>query len=156
MNFISVSGMETTMYIFILIACANYYKRRKAVPFAVFLGLILWGRPDGIAFIVALAADYIIAQYLSKQNKEIKLFSKNELTKIGIIAGTIIIIYFGLNLILSGSLLPNTYNAKLAYYDPEFRSRIDFLKYEVWAYFTSGAYGIIAVGFFFSVFKMLL
>jgi hypothetical protein len=57
MNFISVSGMETTMYIFILIACANHYKRRKAVPFAVFLGLILWGRPDGDACFCEHEAD---------------------------------------------------------------------------------------------------
>lgn len=155
LNFIAVSGMETTMFVFILIGCVYFYKQRKAIPFAIFLGLILWGRPDGLVFIAALAVDYIFAKSFSMQNKNLKLFSKNEFLKIGIIAGGIIAVYFGLNLFLSGSLLPNTFNAKLAYYDPEFRSRISFLRYEVWEYFTNGAYGIMAVGFFFSVIKML-
>jgi tetratricopeptide (TPR) repeat protein len=155
LNFISVSGMETTMFIFILIAAVYFYKKRKATLFAVFLGLVLWGRPDGVAFIAAIAIDYLYALWISKTNKNIKLFTKNELKKIGIISGGIIIIYFIFNLILSGSILPNTYNAKLTYYTPEFRSRADFLKFEVWNYFTSGAYGFLAVGFFISVIRLL-
>jgi tetratricopeptide (TPR) repeat protein len=153
--FISDSGMETTMYILILIACIYFYKERKAVPFAVCLGLILWGRPDGVVFIGALAVDYFVINQFSKKNKELKLFSKKDFTKILIIAGSLIVLYFTFNMILSGSLLPNTYNAKLTYYSPEFRSRTDFLKFEVWDYFTRGAYGIVMVGFIFSVFKLL-
>ena len=60
-----------------------------------------------------------------------------------------------MNLMLSGSLLPNTYNAKLTYYTPEFRSRADFLRAEVWEYFTSGAYGLVMVGFIFAVLLFL-
>ncbi|MCE1164079.1 MAG: hypothetical protein LWX07_01605 [Bacteroidetes bacterium] len=155
MSFISVSGMETTMFIFIILAAAYFYKKRCAIPFAVFFGLILWGRPDGVTFMGAIAVDYFFAHLFSKNNKEIKLFSKNDFVKIGIIAGAIIVVYFAMNLMLSGSLLPNTYSAKLTYYAPEFKSRSDFLKYEVWDYFTSGAYGLLAVGFIFSVLKML-
>ena len=156
MNFISVSGMETTMFIFIILACSYYYKKRNVVPFAVFLGLVLWGRPDGIAFIGALAVDYLISVYFSKSDKTIKLFTKKDLIKIGMISGVIIIVYFAMNLMLSGSLLPNTYNAKLTYYSPEFKSRGDFFKFEVWNYFTKGAYEIIIVGFFVSVAKTIL
>jgi len=155
MAFISDSGMETTMYIFILIACIYFYKERKAVPFAVFLGLILWGRPDGVVFIGALAVDYFVINQFSNNNKELKLFSKKDFTKVLIIAGSLIVLYFAFNLVLSGSLLPNTYNAKLTYYSPEFRSRADFFKFEVWDYFTRGTYGIVMVGFIFSVFKLL-
>ena len=155
-NFISVSGMETTLYIFILIACVYFYKKRKPIPFAVLLGLILWGRPDGVVFIVALILDYMLVVQFSKNDKALILFSKNDLIKIGIISGSIIILYFTFNLVLSGSLLPNTYNAKLMYYSPEFRSRGDFFKYEVWEYFTRGAYGIIMIGFIFSTIKMIL
>lgn len=151
LNFISVSGMETTMYFFILIACAYFYRRRSAIPFAVFLGLVLWGRPDGIMFIGALAVDYVLVRQFSKPDKSIKLFSKQDFIKIGIIAGVIIALYFGMNLILSGSLLPNTYAAKLEYYKPEFRSRELFLKNEVWNYFTAGAYGIVMLGFVLSL-----
>jgi tetratricopeptide (TPR) repeat protein len=156
MNFISVSGMETTMYIFFLIMCAYYYKKRNAVPFAIFLGLILWGRPDGVAFIGAVALDYILVSSFSKKDKSLVLFTKNDLIKIGAVFGGIIVLYFIMNFMLSGSLLPNTYNAKLTYYSPEFRSRGDFFKFEVWDYFTAGAYGLIMAGFLLGSLKMLI
>lgn len=149
-NFISVSGMETTMFILILIAAAYFYKKRNPVLFGIFLGLIIWTRPDGVAFIAALLFDYIIAVYLSKNDRKVILFTKQELIKIGIIAGIIAAVYFAMNLAISGSLLPNTYNAKLTYYTPEFRSRSEFLKNEVWDYFTSGSYSILIIGFFLS------
>lgn len=156
MNFISVSGMETTMYIFFLVMCAYFYKKRSAVPFAIFLGLILWGRPDGVAFIGALALDYILVNSFAKKDKSLVLFSKSDLVKIGSVFGGIIILYFIMNLVLSGSLLPNTYNAKLTYYSPEFRSRGDFFKLEVWDYFMAGAYGLVMAGFLFGSVKMIL
>jgi len=151
MNFISISGMETTMFIFILIACTFFYRKRNAVWFAIFTGLIIWTRPDGVAFYAALIVDYIYLLYLSRTNKNLILFSKKDYQRIAVIFFVMLALYFIMNLMLSGSLLPNTYKAKLTYYSPEFRSRWDFLKYEVWDYFTSGAYGIIMVGFIFSV-----
>ena len=152
MNFISVSGMETTMFIFIIIGAAYFYRQRKVVPFAVFLGLIMWGRPDGLTFIGALALDYLLARYFAKTDKSITLFNKNELIKIGIISGAILILYFIMNLVLSGSIMPNTYTAKIMYYSA--KSKEFFLKVEVWQYFTAGPYGIIMAGFIFSVLKM--
>ncbi|MBX7044635.1 MAG: hypothetical protein K1X86_02260 [Ignavibacteria bacterium] len=155
MNFIADSGMETTMFIFLLIAAVYAYKKRQAAATAVFAGLILWTRPDGTAFLGALVFDYLWCVYLAKKDKSIKLFSKTELFKIaGIFAG-IIIIYFGMNLKLSGSILPNTFNAKLTYYAPEFRSRSVFLKGEVWDYFTAGAYGIVMFGFLVAALKLI-
>lgn len=148
MNFVSVSGMETTMFIFILVAAAYFYRKKKAVPFGIFLSLIMWTRPDGVAFIGALAVDYMLQKYLSKSDTTLKLFSKQDFVKISIIASLFLVLYFLMNLSLSGSLLPNTYNAKLTYYAPEFRSRAEFLKFEVWDYFTKGSYGIIMIGFF--------
>lgn len=148
MNFVSVSGMETTMFIFILIATAYFYRQKKVIPFGIFLSLIMWTRPDGVAFIGALAVDYMLQNHLSKSDTTIKLFTKQDFIKIGVIASIFLALYFIMNLSLSGSLLPNTYNAKLTYYAPEFRSRTEFLKYEVWDYFTKGSYGIIMIGFF--------
>lgn len=152
MNFISVSGMETTMFILILIAAAYYYKKRNPVMTGIFIGLIIWTRPDGVAFIAALVFDYILSVYLSGKDKKIILFSKKDLTKIVSIAGIIVVIYFVLNLALSGSVFPNTYNAKLTYYTPEFRSRSEFFKNEVWGYFTTGSYSVLIAGFFLSLF----
>ena len=148
MNFISVSGMETTMFIFILIATVYFYRQKKVVPFGIFLSLILWARPDGLAFIGAIVVDIFIQNYFAKTDPGIKLFSKNDFMKIGIIVAVFFALYVLMNYTLSGSLLPNTYNAKLTYYAPEFRSRADFLKGEVWNYFTSGSYGIVMTGFF--------
>ncbi len=155
MSFIAVSGMETTMYVFFLIACAYYYRKRQAVPFAIFLGLILWGRPDGVAFIGALVVDYLVVRYFAKSDTGLHLFDKNQFIKIAAIFGGIILLYFAMNFALSGSPLPNTYNAKLTYYSPEFRSRGDFLKFEVWDYFTAGVYAIMMGGFIFSIFKLI-
>lgn len=150
MNFVAVSGMETTLFIGLLIAACYYYKKRNAIGLGIILGLIMWTRPDGIAFFAALILDYLYKSYLSKTDKRIVLFEKKELYKIAGIFGVFVMFYFLMNLSLSGSLLPNTYNAKLTYYSPEFRSRTDFLKFEVWQYFTTGAYGIMMAGFIIS------
>jgi arabinofuranosyltransferase len=155
MNFIADSGMETTMYIFFLIAGFYFYKQRKAIPFAILFALTFWTRPDAVAFYGAIIVDYVLVSYFAKSDKSLKLFSKNDLMKIGVIAGGILVLYFIMNLVLSGSLLPNTYNAKLTYYSPEFRSRGEFFNLEVWDYFTSGAYGIMMIGFLFSTLKLV-
>ncbi|MBS1493281.1 MAG: hypothetical protein JST55_07215 [Bacteroidetes bacterium] len=156
MNFIADSGMETTLFIFLIILTAYSYKKRQAVATAVFAALLLWTRPDSTAFLGALVLDYLWCVYLSKKDKNIQLFTKQELMKMGGIFAVIVLAYFGMNLKLSGSILPNTYNAKLTYYSPEFRSRSEFLKGEVWDYFTSGAYGIMMFGFIISVLKLVV
>lgn len=151
MNFIADSGMETTMYIFFLIAGFYFYKQRKAIPFAILLALTFWTRPDAVAFYGAIIIDYIIVSYFAKTDKSLQLFTKNDLMKIAGVAGGILILYFIMNLVLSGSLLPNTYNAKLD--APMMRTRDYFLSEEVWGYYTTGAYGIIMIGFLFSTLK---
>lgn len=155
MNFISVSGMETIMYIFFLIGAYYFYQRRKAVHLGIFLGLILWGRPDGLVFILALTVDYIILIYIKKKsaksNAEVSLFSKKELYQVSGILLIMAAAYVSMNLWLSGTLLPNTYGAKIGFYSPEFRSRQDFLKEEVWDYFSDSAYALFVAPMIFSV-----
>ncbi|NOS85560.1 MAG: hypothetical protein HOP31_10505 [Ignavibacteria bacterium] len=157
-NFISVSGMETTLYIFLLVACYYYYRKMNAIGFAVTLGLTFWTRPDALAFIAAIAVDYFFRVYLRnrapKENTDILLFEKKDLYRIAGIFGVIMAVYFAMNFVIAGSLLPNTYSAKLAYYSAEFRSRSDFLKVEVWQYFTESAYMLIFIPFVFGVIKL--
>lgn len=153
MNFIAVSGMETTMFILILVLCAYFYKVRKAIPFAVMLGLIMWTRPDGVAFIGAVIADYLLIKLFTRNEINLNFFSPAEMKKILLIFAGLTGLYFIMNYSLSGSILPNTYDAKLTYYSPEFRSRSDFLKFEVWDYFTKGSYYILMIGFLFSLLK---
>jgi thioredoxin-like negative regulator of GroEL len=159
LNFISVTGMETTLYIFLLVACYYYYRKLNAVGFAVTLGLTFWARPDALAFIAAIVIDYMFRLYLRqrspKNNPDLELFEKKDLYKIAAIFGLIVGAYFVMNLVISGSLLPNTYGAKVRYYSAEFRSRSDFLKVEVWEYFTESAYLLIFIPFVFAVYKLL-
>jgi arabinofuranosyltransferase len=160
MNFIAVSGMETTMYIFLLIICFYYYRRRKPVLFGFTLGLVFWGRPDAVAFICAVAIDYLIFLYMKKkspkENVDTAAFTKYELIKAISVFLIILAAYFAMNLHLAGSLMPNTYDAKLTYYSPEFRSRADFLKFEVWQYFTDSSYLLLIIPFFIAVIRILL
>ncbi|RPI13101.1 MAG: hypothetical protein EHM58_19120 [Ignavibacteriae bacterium] len=159
MNFIAVSGMETTLFIFLLIICFYYYRKRNAVMFAVTVGFAFWARPDSAAFIGAIILDYIVFLYFKKNNPKeyngLPEFSRPDLIKIGIITGVIFAAYFGMNLLLSGSLLPNTFDAKLTYYSPQFRSRAEFLRDEVWGYFTESSYILIIVPFFAAVIKII-
>lgn len=155
MNFIADSGMETTLFIFILILSAYLYRKRKAVPLAISLGLIMWTRPDGIVFIIALVIDYLLVRHYSKDQYELKLFSDSDLKKMGLIFVIFTALYFALNYALSGSILPNTYTAKMIYYSPDLRSRWDFLKNEVWLYFKYGSYYLVMWGFLFSVLKLI-
>lgn len=158
LNLITVTGMETTMYIFLLVACYYYYRKMNAVGFAVTLGLTFWTRPDALAFIAAIVIDYFFRVYLKsrspKENTEVNLFEKKDLYKIAGIFGFIMAAYFIMNFLISGSLLPNTYGAKIAYYSAEFRSRAEFLKVEVWDYFTESAYILIFIPFVFGVVKL--
>jgi hypothetical protein len=154
-NLISASGMETTLYIFLLISCLYYYRKSNPVGFSVTLGLIIWTRPDAVAFIAAILIDYTYRYYLKlkfpKENEQLPLFGKKDIFKIAVIAGLIIIAYFAMNLIISGSLFPNTYGAKLKYYSPDFKNRTEFLKLEVWQYFTESAYLLIFIPFIIAV-----
>ncbi|MEO8512091.1 MAG: glycosyltransferase family 39 protein [Ignavibacteria bacterium] len=155
LNLISVTGMETTLYISLLAACYYYYRKLNAIGFAVTLGLTFWTRPDALAFIAAIVIDYLFRVYLRqknpKENSDIALFDRKDLYKIAGVFGLIIGAYFIMNLMISGSLLPNTYGAKVKYYSAEFRSRADFLKIEVWDYFTESAYLLIFIPFVFGV-----
>lgn len=158
MNFISVTGMETTLFILLLIAAFYYYRKRNSVLTGLMLGLLFWTRPDAVAFIGAITADYILFLYFRKKSpkeNETEPFTKKDLIKAGAVFGILLAAYFAMNLSLSGSLLPNTYEAKLTYYTPEFRSRTDFLKNEVWGYFTESSYVLFIVPFIIGVLKIL-
>lgn len=153
--FISLSGMETTMFIFILVLASFFYKKRMALPLGTMLGLLLWTRPDGVAFIGAIIIDYALIRTYSKNQLDLQLFTGKDFRKIILSFALVAGLYIVLNYVLSGSFLPNTYNAKLTYYSPEFRSRWDFLQYEVWEYFKTGAYYVLMIGFLYSVGKLI-
>jgi len=155
MNYFADSGMETTCYIFLLILAYYFYIKRKPVLFGLILGLTIWARPDAIAFMAAIAIDYLvlflISRKTSKENVSPPLFTRSQVIRFAAAFGIILLAYFVMNMALSGSLLPNTYSAKTVYYTPELRSRTDFLKFEVWGYFTSSSYTMLIVPFIIGV-----
>ena len=145
-NFIALSGMETTMFIFLLLLGVYFYKTLNPVLLGITLGLIFWSRPDGIAFIAAIAADYIIQKWIVKENEKRPLFSSNEIIKITGIFLIFLFSYFAMNLYLSGTILSNTYGAKVAFYT-DTDVRITFLKVYIWDFFTEGSFVFLLPGF---------
>jgi tetratricopeptide (TPR) repeat protein len=151
LNLIAVSGMETTMFIALVVISLYNYKKKNQIALGISLGLLLWCRPDGLVLWIAILADYFLAMQLEnskKSRKEVRISAKELITPFSIAAG-IAICYFLFNYILSGSLLPNTYGAKLAIY--EGKSRAGFLKSDVVGYFTAPEFVMYIGPFLFSV-----
>ena len=143
--------METTMFIALVVISLYNYKKKNQIVLGISLGLLLWCRPDGLVLWIAILADYFIAMQLEnskKSRKEVRISAKELITPFSIAAG-IAICYFLFNYILSGSLLPNTYGAKLAIY--EGKSRAGFLKSDVVGYFTAPEFVMYIVPFLLSV-----
>lgn len=147
-NFISLSGMETTLFIFMMILGAYLYKTGKIIPLGIVLGLILWTRPDGIAFIAAVVADLIYNRFIVKDRSENFSYTSKELFTSAALFIILTGLYFGMNLYLSGTILPNTYRAKV-YTNTDLDQRLLFLK-NVWLYFTVDTYKILMAGFIIS------
>ncbi|HMQ68079.1 MAG TPA: hypothetical protein PKA90_03695 [Ignavibacteria bacterium] len=147
--FISLSGMETTLFIFMLILGAYLYKTGKLIPLGIVSGLILWTRPDGIAFIAAVIIDIIFNRYFIKDKTNKSSYSSKEIYTASAIFLIIAGLYFGMNLYLSGTILPNTYKAKV-YTNIGMDQRITYLK-NVWSYFTVDIYKLLMPGLILSL-----
>lgn len=157
MIFFSVSGMETILFILILLASLYFYRTSKAVPLALSLGLTIWTRPEGALFILAIIADYISCRFYLKVNSKTgsEKFNGREKKQIAFILSVLMITYIFFNLLLSDTILPNTFYAKSIFYSPEFMSREIFLENDVWDYFTSGSYSFFFIGFMISSVKII-
>ena len=146
--FISLSGMETTLFIFMLILGAYLYKTGRIIPLGIVMGLILWTRPDGIAFIAAIIIDIIYNRYFIKDKTKKLSYSSKEIYTAAAIFLILAGLYFGMNLYLSGTILPNTYKAKV-YTNIGMDQRITYLN-NVWSYFTVDTYKLLMAGFILS------
>ena len=149
LNFIALSGMETTMFIFLLLLGVYFYKTCNTILLGITLGLIFWARPDGIAFIAAIGVDFIYQKWIVKDEKENNsrpIFSLKEISKVAGIFIMFLLCYFAMNLYLSGSVLSNTYGAKVAFYT-DTDVRITFLKVYIWNFFTEYQFAYLMPGF---------
>jgi hypothetical protein len=94
----------------------------------------------------------MVLENSKKSRKEVPITARELITPFSIAAG-MAVFYFLFNYFLSGSLLPNTYAAKLAIY--EGKSRAEFLKKDVWEYFTAPEFVMYIVPFLLSVIIIL-
>lgn len=119
-NSVAVSGMETTLFIFLLLTTTFYYLKNKQVFFAISAGLLLWSRPDGIILFIAIAAHLLyhlkVLKRSASEQKKLQPFNIKSLFTPGIIFFILAASYFTFHLALSGSFFPNTVAAKAKYY----------------------------------------
>ena len=104
---ISNWGMETGLVIALLLSAMLAYRREKWELLALALGLAIWARPDTIVLAIAIGIDYLYNRKADQSKPGIKAI---------IILLTSVLLYAGFNFVLSGTVLPNTFYAKLAYY----------------------------------------
>jgi tetratricopeptide (TPR) repeat protein len=156
LNLINVSGMETSMFIFFIAASLYAYQSKKIVLLGIFMGLTIWCRPDGFVLWIAIAIDYFFRKtYLSKnvKVKSEEIIAHKKIITAFSIAVIFAAMYFLFNYLLSGSILPNTYTAKLEYYQNN--NRTLFLENEVLKYFTEAEFILIWIPFLIYVLEII-
>src|ERR1017187_2398344 len=104
---ISNWGMETGLVIALLLWSLLSYRREKWEQLALALGLAIWARPDTIVLALAIGLDYLFNRKVSASKPGVKAI---------LLLIVSVLLYAGFNYILSGTVLPNTFYAKLAYY----------------------------------------
>jgi hypothetical protein len=131
----SVSGMETSLFLF-LISLAFYARLsgRGALTGAA-LGLACWTRPDALIMVVIFAAAELVAAPGRTR------LPRRYLTAGAAIAAGLIAVYFLFNLVIGHTLLPNTFAAKTAYY--RMNSRAAFLGSDIPEAFFTGAWVVL-------------
>ncbi|MBI4549141.1 MAG: tetratricopeptide repeat protein [Ignavibacteriae bacterium] len=154
LQWIALSGMETTLFIFLMILTFYYYKNEKSVPLGITSGLLLWTRPEAVIFFSAIIADilynsFVLQKDASKYKSQtgaahsLQWMKRSFFIVVVVVAG-----YFVFNLMLSDSLFPNTYAAKIKYYSGSER---DFPNH-VYHFLRDGHLSILS---FFAVLGML-
>jgi len=119
LHWIALSGMETTLFILLSLASFLYYRIRKPVALGVATGLLVWTRPEAVILVGAILADILYAWWLQKKRR---VGPDNPIAEYSwLLRGLAVLAIFGVayaafNLVLSGSVLPNTYAAKVKYY----------------------------------------
>ncbi len=127
MQWAALSGMETTLFICLLLASLYYYQAKKSLSFGIASGLLIWSRPEAVILFIAIAIDtayhilWMRTQTSKKKNSVVEKPSVEKpslswLKRGGVILAGFAIAYVVFHLVLSGSVLPNTFSAKLKYY----------------------------------------
>ncbi len=122
LQWIALSGMETTLFIMLLLAAFFFYATKKPVLLGISCGLLLWTRPDAITAIIALAGGIIYEGLISSRPQSKGRYPIPRWLEFSWLKRAMpvflgfAVVYVGFNLFLSGRLLPNTFAAKIKYY----------------------------------------
>lgn len=113
LQWIALSGMETTLFVALLLGVLYHYLKRDSFATGILSGLLLWTRPEAVILSAAILGDLLYNRLLAKREERgIPPWP----WKAGVVFAVMGAAYGAFNLALSGSLLPNTYAAKLKYY----------------------------------------
>ena len=157
---LAVSGMETGL--FLCVVALAFYARAAARPLlcGAALGACIWIRPDGMILVLAMAMDVLLERLWVKKdtNSEEQTTGHAQRTEedeskdsapawrkswlAALLPLALLLLAYGLfNLVVGGTLLPNTFAAKTAYYrvmDPWM-----FVKGDMFGYLTANAGWIV-------------
>lgn len=143
-QWIALSGMETTLFVFLLLAVVYYYFARRPVPLGICAGLLMWTRPEAVILFGAILANEVYHRFIvagANKRREEEHVPLRWLTLSTIITALLALSYVAFNFLLSGSLLPNTYAAKVKYYAA---GGEDFPA-QVLTFLTGGVHGVLGV-----------
>jgi len=141
----SMSGMETTCFIAGLMAAFYAFAVRAWRSLALALGVLLWIRPEALIVLGLCGTGAVYVEWTVAPAKEGGLSRLASCWRAVRIPALIFCLcaaaYVTMNLVLSGSVFPNTFAAKIKYYGG---ASEDFPA-QVYAYFTGGQMTAIAL-----------
>ncbi|MBN1423256.1 hypothetical protein JXA88_01755 [Candidatus Fermentibacteria bacterium] len=140
---LALSGMETTLFIALILAALLAYRSGHSVLLGVCLGLVLWCRPDGLVLWLAIGADWAVRRLNGGHHDEDQ-WRIRPIIQAFVVALLFAAGYAAYNWALSGSPLPTTFGAKGVYYRATM-TRGHFLTVEVADAFGRGELSILWV-----------
>jgi tetratricopeptide (TPR) repeat protein len=122
LQWVALAGMETTLFLALLLSVLYFYSKKKPIPLGITGGLLLWTRPEAVILFAVLVLDVFYNTKFVKRSTHKKHQQDSPTPDISWIkksipyASVLVAAYIVFNMVLSGTLLPNTYAAKLKYY----------------------------------------
>jgi tetratricopeptide (TPR) repeat protein len=118
---LSVSGMETSLFLFLVAAAFWAYAEARAVLLGVSLGLGVWTRPDmlilaGVFGLAALATRWRPARDRAAVTEHAPPLARAAVVRAAIPFAALVLLYLAFNYLVSGEFFPNTMQAKHALY----------------------------------------
>ena len=118
---VSLSGMETTLFLALSLVVYLWYLEKRPLLLGLSAGLLLWTRPEALLMVMVLVLDAlyhrVVARSAAGSATPEQRQGQRWLIASGIVLGACAVAYAVFNTLLSGSLLPNTFAAKLKYYE---------------------------------------